>query len=238
MKIVKKLAFIFVIILAMIFTGSCDEKFAYILSIVDEDSTSTGAGDYFPGELVKLEVAPTDGFYFDGWYEGDKKLSDSQKYEFFMPNKDYNLTAKSLPIVVDTKIYELTINSNNGTATGAGGYLAGDSVTVTAAPNSEYRFDGLSDGVNIISTARSYTFNMPNQDYHLQAMYTKIEVKIPLSYTLINNDTEYEVSVGSATLDGFTEIIIPETHRGLPVTKIADYGFVITILLIIMLKRI
>lgn len=225
MKIVKKLAFIFVIILAMIFTGSCDEKFAYILSIVDEDSTSTGAGDYFPGELVKLEVAPTDGFYFDGWYEGDKKLSDSQKYEFFMPNKDYNLTAKSLPIVVDTKIYELTINSNNGTATGAGGYLAGDSVTVTAAPNSEYRFDGWSDGVNIISTARSYTFNMPNQDYHLQAMYTKIEVKIPLSYTLINNDTEYEVSVGSATLDGFTEIIIPETHRGLPVTKIADYGF-------------
>ena len=43
-----------------------------------------------------------------------------------------------------------------------------------------------------------------------------------LNYTLINNDTEYAVSIGSATA---ANIIIPSTHKGLPVTAIAEKGF-------------
>jgi uncharacterized repeat protein (TIGR02543 family) len=42
-----------------------------------------------------------------------------------------------------------------------------------------------------------------------------------LSFTLINSNTEYEVSRGTATGD----IIIPATYLGLPVTKIADNAF-------------
>ena len=43
-----------------------------------------------------------------------------------------------------------------------------------------------------------------------------------LAFKLINGDTEYEVSNGTATSN---YIIIPETHEGLPVTRIATYAF-------------
>ena len=46
-----------------------------------------------------------------------------------------------------------------------------------------------------------------------------------LVYTLINNGTEYSVSKGSLS-SSYYDITIPDTHEGLPVTYIADYGFV------------
>ena len=41
-----------------------------------------------------------------------------------------------------------------------------------------------------------------------------------LEFKLINNDTEYEVSGGTAYFE--THIVIPDTYNGKPVTKIAD----------------
>lgn len=43
-----------------------------------------------------------------------------------------------------------------------------------------------------------------------------------LEYKLINNDTEYEVSRGTCT---DSAVVIPATYKGLPVTKIATFGF-------------
>ena len=43
-----------------------------------------------------------------------------------------------------------------------------------------------------------------------------------LEYKLINNDTEYEVSRGTC-ID--SAVVIPATYKGLPVTKIATFGF-------------
>ncbi|MCL2064469.1 MAG: choice-of-anchor D domain-containing protein [Candidatus Cloacimonetes bacterium] len=43
-----------------------------------------------------------------------------------------------------------------------------------------------------------------------------------LAYTLINNGTAYEVSRGTAT---DTDVVIPATHSGLPVIRIATSGF-------------
>ncbi len=44
-----------------------------------------------------------------------------------------------------------------------------------------------------------------------------------LKFTLINNDTEYEVSGIGTCKD--TDIIIPDTYNGKPVTSIGDYAF-------------
>jgi len=44
-----------------------------------------------------------------------------------------------------------------------------------------------------------------------------------LQFTLIENGTAYEVSRGTATA---TEIVIPETYNFLPVTRIANNGFI------------
>ncbi len=44
-----------------------------------------------------------------------------------------------------------------------------------------------------------------------------------LSFTLINNDTEYEVSGKGTATD--TDIVIPQTYNDLPVTRICSYAF-------------
>ncbi len=47
-----------------------------------------------------------------------------------------------------------------------------------------------------------------------------------LEYTLINDDAEYMVSKGtSIPAEGDVDIVIPEAHEGIPVTKIADEAF-------------
>jgi len=47
-----------------------------------------------------------------------------------------------------------------GTVTGGGIYNAGDSVTLTAAPQAGYWFTGWTEGGNVVSTSLSYTFTM------------------------------------------------------------------------------
>lgn len=62
--------------------------------------------------------------------------------------------------------------SGGGTVTGAGNYVSGVSVTVTATDNTGYRFEKWTDGSGAqVSTSPSYTFNMPDSAYTLIAVY-------------------------------------------------------------------
>jgi hypothetical protein len=46
-----------------------------------------------------------------------------------------------------------------------------------------------------------------------------------LAYTLINNDTAYEVSKGTTQSIGITSIVIPDNYNGLPVIRVASNAF-------------
>ncbi len=63
----------------------------------------------FIGEEVTLETYRSQGFEFLGWYEGDTKVSETEYYNFTMPDRNYTLVARYIykPVSpVDPKDYE------------------------------------------------------------------------------------------------------------------------------------
>jgi hypothetical protein len=52
-----------------------------------------GQGTYRLGSYAKVEAYEQEGYTFDGWYEGDEKVSEAAKYRFRV-ERDVSLTAK------------------------------------------------------------------------------------------------------------------------------------------------
>ena len=74
--------------------------------------------------------------------------------------------------------YEVTVtgDSGQGSVSGAGVYIAGSSVTLTATPKSGYVFINWVDQNNVIlSTSAMYTFTMPTNYVYARAVYGAIE---------------------------------------------------------------
>jgi len=125
--------------------------------------------------------------------------SDPQKNQVVSPNSSINLfvgTAEDYqnfkngitptPTPTPTPVpvpYVLTIQgAAGGTATGAGTYLEGSSVTVTAAAASGYTFHSWTDENSaVVSTTASFTFAMPSRNYALTPVFT---TNAPVTYQL------------------------------------------------------
>ena len=70
---------------------------------------SGDSGKKFENESCTVKATADTGYYFLGWYEGDKKLATTETYTFKMPAKDYSIVAKFNSIV-----YTITYNANGG----------------------------------------------------------------------------------------------------------------------------
>lgn len=131
-------------------------------------------------------------------------------------------TAKSTFIGKDTTIWLVRENENlggnyvsvvNGTITSTVSdpwnntfavYAAGSSVTVTAA-DGEYEFAGWSDGKNIVSTSKTYTFNVSKN------------VKLTATYQI----PKYTVTVVNGTIDGIQDTTA-EIEQNTNITVMAE----------------
>jgi len=91
----------------------------------------------------------------------------------------------------------------------------------TASFTESFMIDNNAEGTYVVDKYLVYVDTKGNTQiracYIVDFAYTD-----GLSYTLINNGTEYAVSMGNATA---VNIVIPSTYKGLPVTMIGDKGF-------------
>ena len=92
---------------------------------------------------------------FDGWYNGETKVSGDMDYSFTV-TEDVNLTAKFKAFV---KV-DVFPNRSSGTIAGAGGQPFGSEVTLTATPKNGYRFVGWYRGGQLLSSDPTYTFTL------------------------------------------------------------------------------
>ena len=69
-----------------------------ILKALDGGTVSVGSGKKFiyEGASTTVYAYPNSGYVFDGWYEGEEKVSESTQYTFAMPGEDLTLTAHFL----------------------------------------------------------------------------------------------------------------------------------------------
>ncbi|MCQ3035643.1 MAG: DUF6273 domain-containing protein [Bacilli bacterium] len=144
----------------------------YSLTVTSGDTskgTVSGSGSYAYNSSVTVTATPKTGCSFTGWYEDSIKVSSNTTCTFKMPAYDYSLVAK-----FSTNNYSLTVTSEDtskGTVSGSGTYAYDSSVTVTATPVEHYAFTGWYNESNKVSDDVSYTFNMPANDYSLEAKF-------------------------------------------------------------------
>ena len=124
------------------------------------------------GDEVTLAATANSGYRFVGWMEGDQTVSTDTTYAF-QASSNRSLTAKF------EKVYTVTVNaSGGGTATADKTTAAeGETVTLTATPDSGYHFTGWtsSDGVTFANaSSESTTFTMPAGDVTVTAGFTRI----------------------------------------------------------------
>ena len=138
-------------------------------------SVSEG-GIYAFRSNVTVVATANEGYSFEGWYNGEEKVSDQAEFSFEMPYVDVALVAK-----FSTNSYALTVASEDevkGTVAESGVIEYGSKVTVVATPNAGYAFEGWYNGEEKVSTHAEYSFVMPHEEVSLVARFTTLTYKV------------------------------------------------------------
>ena len=122
-----------------------------------------------PCQLTVSNTQPTrSGYAFLGWNPVKASADAGTKDNAYDPGDNVSMTGDVTLYAVweEVPTYAVTVNRNNndyGTVTGAGSYGAGETVSITATPNSGYRFVNwtTSSGVTFAdATSASTSFTM------------------------------------------------------------------------------
>ena len=122
--------------------------------------TASGGKTVEKGQQVTITAATNSGYKFDGWYDGNVKVSGSNPYTF-TPAADVTLTARF-------EFYSVAVSGGTMIRNADG------SVTVSASVPAGYTWNGWYNGSALVSTSNPYTF-MPMGDISLTAKMTAPE---------------------------------------------------------------
>ncbi len=193
----------------------------YVLSLFAnpvEGGTVTGEGLYTEGESVTVVASPNTGYLFVNWINDEEEVvSSNTSYTFAMPANNVNLTAIFEEGFPPTYQLTLLVNpENSGVVSGAGEYLEGETVSITATPNEGFTFlNWTKDGVEV-ETNPNFNYTMPAQEVTLIANFEAVppptylltlEVN-PVGAGLVTGQGQYEegeqVQITATTNNGYT----------------------------------
>ncbi|MCL2351083.1 MAG: InlB B-repeat-containing protein [Firmicutes bacterium] len=170
-----------------------------------------GPGVYYIGDTVTVTDFSPPSYTFEGWYVDGVKVSDDNPYTF-IATKDMMVYA----LVLDFSTYIQVIAEPGGTATVGGGYPSGDTVTLTATPDSGYIFDGWYEWYDLntpVSGDAVYTFAfrplaVPPVSNQLIARFTALSEEDTV--TFMSDDVQYaKVSASPGASLGVNMPIVP-----------------------------
>ena len=123
------------------------ELTGYSLTLLDnpeEFGTVDCSGTYNAGDIVNISASPNPGWELINWTDSEGNLiSNQSEYSFSMPAEDLILIAN-----FELTGYSLTLLANpeeGGTVIGSGIYNAGDTVNISAIPNTGWEFISWTD---------------------------------------------------------------------------------------------
>ena len=168
-----------------------------------------------PGSTVTFPADPEapEGKAFAGWYSDDTKCESGATF-----TKDTTLTAKF------KTAYTVTVNGSYAAGTGAGSYLAGASVTVSAGARPGYRFAGwTAEGVTLTNaSAKTVTFVMPASNVTLTALWDYIVLPSDPTYPPAMDEPENGTVTTSPSRpkEGDRVTITPKPDEGFEVDEV------------------
>lgn len=119
--------------------------------------TVTGAGTYIYGTTCTISATPNTDFIFANWTLNGEIVSDQATYSFVVNDE----TAGEYVGHFARDLYQITVTANptaGGTVTGAGAYMEGQTVTLTATANTGYKFGNWSKDGEVVSEDEIYSF--------------------------------------------------------------------------------
>lgn len=152
----------------------------YRISVnVIEGGTVSGDGVHKYGSTATLVATASPGYIFEGFYDGEERVSGSSTYSFTVGIGDKTLTAKFKPNTFTITV----ISGSGGTATGSGTFPYGEERQITATPDEGHVFVEWQDANGYVSKDNPYT----------------ITVEKNITYTAIFDVGTYSLNVSGTT---------------------------------------
>lgn len=151
--------------------GRIADKDVKIDVIYVGNGTHETEGKLRVGEKITIKGIPNEGFEVEGFYTADDKLLSEES--------EYQLTVSgdtTIYIKFKTKVCLIEISAGGGTVTGAGEYVSGEEVIVTADPSDGYVFNGFYIGEELVCTDLTYKFKAED-DCKIFADFSLVEEK-------------------------------------------------------------
>ena len=185
-----------------------------ILARVKDSGGQVSGGDDVPeGGSVTLIATPDAGYTFDGWYDGDTKVCDTEEFVVTNVTESKTYTARFARIIVYYTISAEVGESGGGTVSGGGKVEKGSNVTLTATPDDGYSFVGWYDGTTRVATTKEYTVKNVKADKTYTAKFSKIIIYYTISAE-VGTDGGGTVSGGGAVADGGRTTLTASANDG------------------------
>ena len=124
-------------------------------------------------------------------------------------SENYTVTTTELNTTIAVaNMVTVTVTADGGTVTGAGSYIKGNSVTVTATPIRGFAFTGWQEGETTVSTDATYTF-VADADKELVAKFVKQATGGGDSTYTVNFETNGGSKVSSKSVRKNTSVTEP-----------------------------
>ena len=173
-----------------------------------DGGTIEGAGVYREGESVSLSASARTGYHFVNWTENEAIVSTNAEYTF-TARENRNLVAN-----FQKDRYTVYITKNHldgGTVEGDGEYEFGETATIIATANENYRFVNWTEAGEELSTEAEYSFEVTRDRYIVANFIYEMSVDaIELgSISVYPNPTSgmFKVEFGSITGDVTCQIV-------------------------------
>ncbi|MGL4956273.1 MAG: InlB B-repeat-containing protein [Bacteroidales bacterium] len=190
-----------------------------------------GEGVYNAGQSVKLNLIPSSGYTFLGWFIKGQNTPISTNAghtltidESLAVNQRINLVAKFVSITTATYNVELKADPSEAVKAlkGEGIYTEGENVTINIVPNEGYTFAGwYKEGANEpISTEAEYTFAVTES--------LAVNNKISLTAKFIDDSSKYTVELNadpSTAVKTFTGAGIYKAGEKATISFTANKGY-------------
>ena len=150
-----------------------------------EGGTVEGAGAYESDQNCTVTAMPATGYDFVNWTENGAVVSTEASYTFTVSaNRD---------LVAHFALQELNIVANviptgSGNIVGAGSYLYGDHVLLTATPATGFVFNNWTENGVVVSTNQSISFTA-QADRNLTANFSVLQLNITAAAVPASNGT-------------------------------------------------
>ncbi len=160
------------------FTDGEPGQYLLTLQVVPhEGGQVSGDGVYNQGDQVIVSATPNQGYVFHNWRKSGTVIGNQAQMVYTMPAEHVTLTAHFYS--EDNPLYTLTLQRQpqvGGTVTGAGDYLEGEEVVLSANPSEGYGFiRWLEMGSGNADTEPVFIYTMPARDATLIAYFDLID---------------------------------------------------------------